>query len=112
MKSNFNFDRDRGSGPGADRLEPGPERLSALLPGEAARVIGVDESAPAGRRLLDLGFLPGTPVYVVRRAPLRDPLVYELRGYRICLRRTDAAHVRVERVQTVEGVERERGAGS
>jgi ferrous iron transport protein A len=61
-------------------------------------VLGVDTSVAAGRRLLDLGFLPETPLRVLRRAPLGDPVVYELRGYRICLRRADAARVRV-RVQ-------------
>jgi len=35
-------------------------------------------------------------VRAVRRAPLRDPVLYELRGYRVCLRRADAARVRVE----------------
>ena len=69
--------------------------LSELVPGQAARVLDVDADAPAGRRLLDLGFLPETPLRVLRRAPLRDPVVYELRGYRVCLRRADAARVRV-----------------
>ena len=39
--------------------------------------------------------LPDTPVRVVRRAPLGGPGVYELRGYQLCLRREDAARVRV-----------------
>ena len=37
--------------------------------------------------------LPGTRIRVIRRAPMGDPVVYELRGYRLCLRRTEAAHV-------------------
>lgn len=53
---------------------------------------------PAGcmataRRLGDLGFTPGTTVEVVRRAPLRDPVVYRVRDYDICLRRAQAALV-------------------
>ncbi len=72
--------------------------LSELGPSQSGRVLGVDTSVAAGRRLLDLGVLPETPLRVLRRAPLGDPVVYELRGYRICLRRTDAARVRV-RVQ-------------
>jgi Fe2+ transport system protein FeoA len=46
-------------------------------------------------RLADLGFCPGTHVRVVRRAPLGDPVLYELRGYRIALRRTESARIRV-----------------
>jgi Fe2+ transport system protein FeoA len=41
-----------------------------------------------GRRLRDLGFVPGTRVLIVRRAPLGDPIEVEIRGYRICLRRS------------------------
>ena len=76
--------------------------LSELAPSQNGRVIGVDLSAAAGRRLLDLGFLPETPLRVLRRAPLGDPVVYELRGYRICLRQADAARIRV-RVQDAAG---------
>jgi ferrous iron transport protein A len=47
------------------------------------------------RRLLDLGFTPDTRVQMVRRAPLGDPTSYELRGYRICLRHSEADRVQV-----------------
>ena len=91
MKTNFNFDEPKTSEASADC------QLCDLRPDEAGLVLEVDASAPAGRRLLDLGFLPQTPVRALRRAPLGDPVVYELRGYRICLRRSDAARVRVSR---------------
>ena len=52
------------------------------------------------RRIGDLGFLPETPVRALRRAPLGDPTVYELRGYRVCLRREDAVCVRVQRAES------------
>lgn len=91
MKTNFNFDAG-----------PGEMRLSELEPGQVAIVRGLDEGPP-GRRLLDLGFFPQTRVRAVRRAPLGDPIVFELRGYRLCIRRADAEGVRVE----LEGVPRE-----
>jgi Fe2+ transport system protein FeoA len=53
----------------------------------------VDPGSPVSRRLLDLGFVPGTRVRVLRRAPLGDPTVYELRGTQLCLRRSEAARV-------------------
>jgi Fe2+ transport system protein FeoA len=53
-------------------------------------------SSPIGRRLLDLGFTPGSRLRVVRRAPLGDPVEYELRGSRICLRRGEAERIRVD----------------
>jgi ferrous iron transport protein A len=47
-------------------------------------------------RLADLGFIPGTPVVMRRRAPLGDPAVYEIRGMQLCLRRGEAHVVMVE----------------
>ena len=69
--------------------------LAELEAGEEGVVLGVDASTPIGRRLLDLGFVPGTRVTVVRNAPLGDPVVYELRGTRLCLRRSEARLVQV-----------------
>ncbi|MFF9061301.1 ferrous iron transport protein A [Streptomyces sp. NPDC014882] len=43
----------------------------------------------------DLGFTPGAVVEVVRRAPLRDPVLYRLKDYEVCLRRAQAACVRI-----------------
>jgi ferrous iron transport protein A len=73
-----------------------PTSLADLEPGAGARVAAVDGGSAVARRLLDLGFVPGTEVRVVRRAPLGDPVEYELRGYRLCLRRSEALRVRVE----------------
>jgi Fe2+ transport system protein FeoA len=72
--------------------------LADLAPGAAGVVQAVDSSSPIGRRLLDLGFVPHTRVHLVRRAPLGDPLEFELRGTRLCLRRTEAARILVRRV--------------
>ncbi|MEE9607972.1 MAG: FeoA family protein [Myxococcota bacterium] len=69
--------------------------LASLEPGASGVIQALDATTPAGRRLLDLGFVPDTEVAVVRRAPLGDPVVYELRGYRICLRRPEATRVLV-----------------
>ena len=83
MKMDFN---ESGAAFPLDRAEPGAELVVDHV--EAG-------GSPASRRLLDLGVLPGTPIRVVRRAPLGDPVVYELRGYRLCLRRSEAAHILV-----------------
>ena len=70
--------------------------LTQLARGCQATVVSVDDSGPVGRRLLDLGLLPGTPIQALRHAPLGDPRLYELRGYRLCLRRTETDRVRVK----------------
>lgn len=73
-----------------------PLSLAGLAPGQRAVITAVDGGCRVGRRLLDLGFRPGTPLRVMRRAPLGDPTTYELRGSRICLRRSEAARISVE----------------
>lgn len=69
--------------------------LDTLLPGTTGVISDVPGAGPIDRRLLDLGLLPGTSILVLRRAPLGDPTEFELRGYRLCLRRSEAARVRV-----------------
>lgn len=65
--------------------------LAALPSGVPAHVCRHGGAAPLPQRLEDLGFVAGTPVEVVRAAPLGDPIEIELRGYRLCLRRVDLA---------------------
>jgi Fe2+ transport system protein FeoA len=72
--------------------------LTALPVGGRGMIEHVRTGDAVGERLLDLGLVPGTPVLVLRRAPLGDPSVYELRGYQLCLRRTEAERIRVRRL--------------
>jgi len=67
--------------------------LADLPVGSRVRLCEHEGASPARRRLLDLGFVPGTALEVVRTAPLGDPLEVSLRGYRICLRRADVRDV-------------------
>lgn len=70
--------------------------LDRAAVGTRVQVTGLRERASAvGQRLSDLGLLPGTAVDVLRRAPLGEPTVFELRGYQLCLRRREAALVEV-----------------
>lgn len=84
MKSNFN------KRPGAARA------LADLAPGDRGVVAEVLAEGAVGRRLMDLGLLPETPVRALRRSPLGDPAVYEVRGYQLCLRDADASRVRLK----------------
>ena len=44
----------------------------------------------------EMGLLPGTQVSVTRVAPLGDPLVLQVRGSSLSIRRGDALQVEVE----------------
>ncbi|RUL88289.1 FeoA family protein [Tautonia sociabilis] len=70
-------------------------RLSDLTVGQSARVVAVDATGDAGVRAMEMGLIPGTEVTLVAVAPLGDPLVFELRGYRLSLRKAEAAGVEV-----------------
>jgi ferrous iron transport protein A len=70
-----------------------PVPLSQLRPGRRAIIERVDPQLAIGRRLLDLGLVPASEVRVIRRAPLGDPVAYEVRGTQFCLRGRDARHV-------------------
>lgn len=58
-----------------------------------ARVTGGDGIA---QRLMELGLIEGSEVEVVRLAPLGDPMELTLFGYRLSLRKSEAARVEVE----------------
>ncbi|MBN1420777.1 MAG: ferrous iron transport protein A [Planctomycetes bacterium] len=49
------------------------------------------------RRLLEMGFTEGTRIRVAREAPLGDPVDYEVRGYHVSLRRSEACLIIVRR---------------
>ena len=69
--------------------------LLALAVGRMARIAEPTPGAEIPRRLADLGFVPGTELSIVRRAPFGDPLELEIRGYRLCLRAEQLAGLRV-----------------
>lgn len=70
--------------------------LDQLAPGMKGTVRVVAAENGARRRLLEMGFVPGTPLRVVRLAPLGDPMQVELHGYHISLRRSEARAILVE----------------
>lgn len=70
--------------------------LSQLQPGERATICEIGGGGALRRRLLDMGVVPGAEVEVVRVAPLGDPVEYMIKGYRLSLRRNEAAQVEVE----------------
>lgn len=70
--------------------------LAELRPGERGRVSAVAGDAEAARRLMDLGVVRGTPLEVIRVAPLGDPLEVRLRGFMLTLRRAEAEHITMD----------------
>lgn len=53
-------------------------------------------SGELGRRIRDMGLIPGAEVEVVGRAPLRDPVALRLPGFTLSLRNNEADYIVVE----------------
>ena len=77
---------------------PEPMTFNELRLGMIARVVNIDRTAVFCDRLLELGLLPGTEFRVSKIAPFGDPIEIDLRGYKLCLRRSECCCLRVELV--------------
>jgi DtxR family Mn-dependent transcriptional regulator len=93
-------------GDGAAAAPAAALRLSALRPGQTARVLGLDQGLQGftRRRLLDLGLTPGAPITAELPSLFRDPVAYRVRGALIALRREQADQVLIhpQRLERVE----------
>ncbi len=71
--------------------------LSEISQGERVRIVEIAGHDAVSIRLMEMGLTPGVAMVLVGAAPLGDPLEFEVRGYRLSLRRSEAARVSVER---------------
>lgn len=72
---------------------PLPQPLSTLALGQAATVAEIKVPADKKARLMEMGLLVGTPVQLVRFAPLGDPVEIKVRGYHLTLRKHEAEQI-------------------
>ncbi len=70
--------------------------LDVLKPGDEAVVARLDGAPEVIERLMEMGLVAGTPLKLLKFAPLGDPLEIVMRGYHLTLRRAEAAGVIVE----------------
>ena len=73
----------------------GLRSLAELGSGEAATLVRLDLPHDFANRLMELGFLPGSPVCAAFSAPGGDPRVFRVEGAEIALRRETALHILV-----------------
>ncbi|MGL4722857.1 MAG: FeoA family protein [Desulfovibrionaceae bacterium] len=69
--------------------------LRDLRVGEKAIVCSVLAEGEIGRRLMDMGIIPGTEIEIVGRAPLQDPVAVRLKGFTLSLRNNEAGYIQV-----------------
>lgn len=70
--------------------------LSELAVGASATVRELPKQGTVFLRLREMGLLPGTPITLIRTAPLGDPIEIKVRGYHLTLRKSEAVSVLVE----------------
>ena len=70
-------------------------KLSELKTGERGVIVKVSGHGSFRKRIIEMGFVKGNKVKVILNAPLRDPIEYEIIGYKISLRREEAAKIEV-----------------
>ncbi len=69
--------------------------LENLATGESGIITKVRGRGAFRRRMLEMGFVKGKEVRVIKNAPLKDPIEYELLDYKISLRRSEARLVEI-----------------
>ena len=72
-------------------------RLSHLPTGRKA-VIKTHEESDFQLTLMEMGCIPGEPVWVEMIAPLGDPMAIQIAGYYLSIRKKDAEKILVELV--------------
>lgn len=71
--------------------------LASLRPGQQAKILSLSPACrgPERRRLLDLGFVPGTTIEAELASPGGDPTAYRVRETSVALRREQASLIRI-----------------
>lgn len=69
--------------------------LFDLEQGEKGIILNVKGKGAFRKRLTEMGFVKGKVVTVVKKAPLRDPIEYNILGYDVSLRHTEAQMVEI-----------------
>jgi ferrous iron transport protein A len=75
-----------------------PKRLSELEVKGSCKIVKLTGNKAIKKRLLEMGFVKGTKIYVEKVAPLGDPMELVLKGYHLSLRRSEADDVYIEKI--------------
>lgn len=73
--------------------------LDELKPGEKAIIRKFKTAGAQEEYLMELGLMIGTPVQLIKFAPLGDPIEIRLRHYYLSIRRAEAHSILVEKIK-------------
>ena len=63
---------------------------------QSGTIAAVTAAGELGRRIRDMGLVPGTVITIQGRAPLKDPVALRLMGFTLTLRNKEADYILVE----------------
>lgn len=72
-----------------------PMSLRELSVNQQAIIHSVHSSGELGRRMRDMGLVPGARIEVIGRAPLKDPVALRIKDFTLSLRNNEADHILV-----------------
>lgn len=70
-------------------------KLSELKNGQSAIIMKVNGYGGFRKRIMEMGFVRGKKVTPVLNAPLNDPVKYDIMGYEVSLRKSEASMIEV-----------------
>lgn len=77
-------------------------RLSELKMGERGVIVKIYGNGGFRKRIVEMGFIKGKTVEAIMNAPLKDPIIYKIIGYKVSLRREEAKMIEVISESEVE----------
>ncbi len=83
--------------PAKQKMNPSSFSLRDMREGDRAEIKAIRGEGAFKRRLLEMGFMPGSTVLIKKYAPLRDPIELVIKGYHVSLRRKEAQKVLMRR---------------
>jgi len=70
--------------------------LRQMKKGQSGTICAIKVGGELGRRIRDMGLVPGTRITIQGRAPLYDPVALRVMGGTLTLRNNEADHIEVE----------------
>lgn len=64
--------------------------------GQSSSIVSIDIGDELGRRIRDMGLIPGAEITICGRAPLNDPVALRVLNTTLTLRNNEADYIRVE----------------
>ncbi len=70
--------------------------LRQMKKNQNGSIVQVKADGELGRRIRDMGLVPGTQIKIQGRAPLKDPVALRVKGFTLTLRNKEADFIEVE----------------